>query len=80
MPTYEEHARQRMRRRNVTEADVETVLGDYRISYPAEQLPGRAYRSVVYIGAVDGREIKVYVLEGSDPPHVMTVAVGGEEE
>lgn len=78
--TYEAHARRRMRRRKISEAQVETVLRSYHTSYPAERLPGRSHQSTVYVGSVDGRELKVYVLEGSSPPHVMTVAGKGEDE
>ena len=78
--TYQDHARRRMGRRKITDVQVETVLNQWHTSYPAEPLPHRPYRSTVYVGTVDGRELKVYVLEGSDPPHVMTAAWKGEED
>jgi hypothetical protein len=46
---------------------------------PAPPLSGASYRSVIYVGQIGNRELKVYVLEGSDPPYVMTVAWKGED-
>lgn len=63
-----------MRRRVVTREQVEKVLRSYHASYPAVPLPGRSERSIIYVGRVDGRDLKVYVLAGSDPPYVKTVA------
>jgi len=56
----------KMRDRRISEAQVQSVLASYHTSYPAEPLPDRAERSIVHVGTVDGRDLKVYVLEGSD--------------
>ena len=78
--SYDGHARLRMRLRGITEAQVELVLAEYHTSYPAEPLPGRRVRALVYVGLVDGRDLKVYVEEGSYPPYVATVVWKGDEE
>ena len=64
---YDAHARRQMPDRRITEQQVEAVLANYHTSYPAEPLPQTAERSMIYIGEVDGRDLKVYVLQGSDP-------------
>jgi hypothetical protein len=60
--------------RGVTEAQVVRALRTYHTVYPAEPLPHTPLRSVVYVATVDGRELKVYVRLGSEPPFVTTVA------
>lgn len=77
---YDGHARRQMQERRITEAQVESVLAAYHTSYPAEPLPRRPERSIVYVGAVGGRDLKVYVLEESDPPYIKTVVWKGEEQ
>jgi hypothetical protein len=68
-----------MRVRGVTEENVERVLHDYHTSYPAEPLPRQSIGAIVYVGTIDGRDLKVYVEEASDPPLVRTVAWRGAE-
>ena len=75
---YDDHARQQMRDRRITELEVEAVLSNYHTSYPAGSLPHTPERSVIYIGRVDDRDLKVYVLEGSDPPYIKTVVWRGD--
>jgi len=77
---YAPHARRRMQQRKVEPRQVETVLQERTITYPAPLLPGSLYHSVVYRADVDGRPLKVYVEEGSDPPHVLSVAWADEED
>lgn len=67
-----------MRWRGITEAQVEQALATYHTSYPAESVPHTRYRSLLYIGTVRGRDLKVYVREGSDPPYVTTVVWRGD--
>jgi hypothetical protein len=76
---YLGHARDQMRVRGVTEENVERVLHDYHTSYPAEPLPRQSIGAIVYVGTIDGRDLKVYVEEASDPPLVRTVAWRGAE-
>lgn len=77
--TYEPHALAQMQARGITRAQVQSALAAYHTSYPAEPLPHSALRSMVYIGAVDGRDLKVYVRTGSNPPHVTTTVWKGAD-
>ena len=63
-----------MRRRRITKEQVEHVLAYYHTSHPAQPLPHTTERSVVYVGTVDGRELRVYVLKDSNPSYVKTAA------
>jgi hypothetical protein len=76
---YDPHARRQMRDRRITERQVEAVLKSYHTSYPADPLPHTLERSTIFIGEVDGRDLKVYVLQGSQPPYVKTVVWKGDE-
>jgi hypothetical protein len=78
--TFQRHAQRKMGQRDVSEAQVRTVLRDYHTSYPAEPLPHTSLRVIVYVGTVGDRDLKIYVLEGSSPPHVMTVVWKGDDE
>ena len=68
------HTPSRMRTRNVTEDQIHRVLAEYHTSYPAEPLPHTPYRCTLYVGTVDGRQLKVYVQDDTHPPVVRTVA------
>lgn len=68
------HARQQMRRRGVSNVQVAWALLNYHTSYPAERLPYVSYRCTVLVALVDGRLLKVYVEDQTDPPLVRTVA------
>lgn len=73
-PIYDPHAELQMRHRSITKQQIEYVLANYHTSHPAQPLPRTARRSVIYVGTIDSRELRVYVLEGSDPPYVRTAA------
>lgn len=67
-PTYSYHARLRMRERNISEDEVESVLNEYHTSYTDKK------GNPIYVGHPNGRRIKVVVAAGSNPPHVITTA------
>lgn len=71
---YTSHAREQMEDRLVDEGQVERALSDYHTSYPAEPLPNDPIGATVFVGDIDGRSLKVYVENNSDPPLVRTVA------
>ena len=62
------HAQDQMAERSITEADVQTVLAN-----PLFRRPSYDYREEVYGHALDGRTLKVVIVEGSLPPIVVTV-------
>jgi hypothetical protein len=66
-PTYSAHARERMARRGIGEAEVAGVLAAPR----ATDRDPRGNRRLT--GVVGGRVIVVVVAAGSVPPHVVTV-------
>jgi hypothetical protein len=70
---YLGHARDQMRARGITDDQVMRALREYHTTYPAEPLPYQSVHATVYVATIDGRELKVYVEEGSDPPLVRTV-------
>lgn len=74
---YEQHARERMSQRGVTEADVALTLGE-----PDEQRPARRLQvpCVILLKRIGDRTCKVYIREGSDPPVVATAAWHGEKD
>jgi len=74
---YERHARERMRQRRVSEADVALTLSE-----PDEQRPARRLRvpCVILLKRIGERVCKVYIREGSNPPIVATAAWHGEED
>lgn len=78
--TYEPDALAQMHARGITRAQVQAALAAYHTSYPAEPLPHSALRSTVYIGVADGRDRKVYVRTGSNPPHVTTTVWKGADQ
>ena len=63
-----------MRQRRITGGQVEQVLRDHHTSHPAQPLRNSRFRSRIYVGTVDGRDLKVYIREDSDPQYVTTVA------
>lgn len=70
---YRPHARVQMRRRHVTEDQVEAALRNYLASWPAPELQHTKERCTVYTGHAGERILGVYILVGSDPPVVKTV-------
>ena len=74
---YEDHARERMNQRGVTEADVELTLSE-----TDEQRPARLLQvpCVILLKKIGERVCKVYIREGSNPPVVATAAWHGEED
>jgi hypothetical protein len=68
------HTPFRMRTRGISYEQIEQALAEYHTSYPAEQLPNVPYRCTIYQATVDGRQLKVYVQDGTHPPVVRTVA------
>lgn len=64
---YTDHARDRMRERNVTESEVEEVLRKADITYPGKR--GKTN----YQGTVKDRRIRVTVKETSKDQIVVTV-------
>jgi len=74
---YDEHARDRMRERQIPEAAVLAVLKNFDIRRPAPTRPGRP-ACIIYEGEYEGRRLKVYVRADSNPPYVVTVVWKGE--
>lgn len=71
---YTFHAREQMDDRSVSQSQVEEALTDFHTPYPAEPLPHDPIGATVYVADVDGRTLKVYVENDSEPPLVRTVA------
>ncbi len=67
------HVRQRMAQRGITEAAINWVLGHYHTRFPAAPQQG-VRPAVILQGTFEGRELRVYVQRGTDPPYVKTVA------
>lgn len=65
---YWDHARKRMRERNISEAEVEAVLANPEITRP-----GRDGRTI-HTAHPNGRFIKVVIDERKTPSEVVTVA------
>jgi len=74
---YTGHARDQMRQRQVTEADIEFVLANYDIHRPAPSR-GAAKPAEIYVGEARGRRLKVYIERGSNPRKVKTAAWEGD--
>ena len=70
-PRITDHARRRMAQRGISDAAVIAVLSQYHTSRPAPFRPG-ARPAIIYIGEYEGRDLKVYVVQESDPPIVTT--------
>jgi len=68
-----------MEERNIPVDAVFSVLAKYHTSRPAPFRVG-ARRAIIYVGEFAGRDLKVYVVENSDPPLVTTVVWQGEEQ
>jgi hypothetical protein len=64
---FSDHARQRMRERSISIAEVRAVLAAPEIDLP------RVRGGRVYLGHPGGRFIKVVVATDTDPPTVVTV-------
>jgi hypothetical protein len=67
---YSDHARDQMKRRQVTEAEVEFVLENPSIDWPSKEHPETRR---VYTARPRGRKVSVVTVNGSDPPLVVTV-------
>jgi len=65
-PTYTQHAREQMGKRRISDAEVEDVLANFHTSYTDRK------GNPIYIGRPNGRRIKVVVVKGSTPPHIIT--------
>jgi acetyl-CoA acetyltransferase len=74
------HAARQMQHRGITQEQIEAVLQSYHTSYPAEPLAHQREQSTVCVGTLAGRDLKVYVRDNSNPPHVRTVVWKGEEQ
>ena len=70
---YEEHARERMAEREISEEDVLTTLSDPDITRPAERR-GQAGASRIYERRLGNGTCKVYIRVGVKPVTVVTVA------
>ena len=77
-PRYLPYTRWRMEVRNITEADVEYVLEHYDSRRPAPPYRQAVRPSEIFIGAVRGRRLKVYVERGSNPPLIKTAVWEGD--
>lgn len=75
---YHPHARDRMMDFGISERQVRIALEAHHTRIPAAALSGRSFRSTIYIGTVDGRDLKVYIEDGSDPPLVRTISWRGQ--
>lgn len=76
---YRRHALRRLAQPGITQAQVARALSIYRTSYPARPLPRTAERSYIYEADIDGRALRVHVLEGSTPPVVLTAGWKDDE-
>jgi hypothetical protein len=63
---YSGHARDRLRERDLSEADVDLVMEDHDVSFTDKK------GNPCYVRLVDGRRIKVVVAQ-DDPSFVITV-------
>lgn len=54
--------------RNISEAEVEQVLGSYHTHY------NDRVGNDIYVGRPGGRRVKVVVAKGSEPPLIITAA------
>jgi hypothetical protein len=70
------YARRRMAQRGISEEAVQWVVRHYHTRRPA---PRRGTPAEIFIGDYDGRDLKVYVRKGSNPPYVKTVVWQGEQ-
>lgn len=70
---YSWHAEEQMLRRAVSRDAVEYVLIHYHTHLPAQPRVN-AKPAEIYIGEYGGRNLRVYVQIGTNPPFVKTVA------
>ena len=68
------HALRRMGLRGITNEDIACILLNFDTSRLAQQLPHLDFRSEILSGVVRGRRLRLYVMQGSGPPYIMTVA------
>lgn len=70
------HAVRQMRRRAIPNEAISSVLLGYHTRRPAP--PNQAAKPAdILIGVYDGRNLKVYVERGSDPPKIKTAVWDG---
>ena len=65
---YTQNSRDQMASRNISEAEVESVIDDHHTHYHDRD------GNDIYVGHPAGRRIKVVVAKNSDPPRVITAA------
>lgn len=75
---FTSHALEQMHERRIPRRAVEAVLQDYDVARPAPFRPG-AKPAMIYVGEYQGRRLKVYAAQGSDPPLVTTAVWEGDE-
>jgi hypothetical protein len=68
-----------MRERKISSEQVLQALRDWTRTWEAPP-SGRPIISQIYVGKVNGRDLRVYVEPASNPVYVTTVAWEGEEE
>lgn len=68
------HAVRRMGVREITSDDIAYVLANYDSARLARQLPHLGFRSEIFVASVRSRRLRVYVMQGTNPPYIMTVA------
>lgn len=73
------HVRQRMAERQISEDAIRWVLDHYTTRRPAP-LRGQANPAEILTGEFQGRRLKVYIVHGSHPPIVKTVAWDGDDQ
>ena len=69
-----------MQQRGIEPRQVEYVLAESTITYPAPERRYLLYRAVIHRANVGGRPLKVYVRERTDPPYVLTAVWADEED
>jgi len=72
------HAERQLQRRKVPREAVADVLENYHTSRPTPRRDG-ALLTVIYVGDIEGRNLKVYVIRDSSPTKVVTVVWEGDD-
>lgn len=67
------HVHQRMQERGISEDAIRWILANYHTQRPTGTRRGTK-PAVIFVGAWGGRNLRVYVERGSQPPRIMTVA------
>lgn len=75
---YTRHAQDQMARRGISKEAVEHILVSYHLRRPARVLNPES-PAEIYIGAFNGRDLKVYVLRESNPFVVKSAVWDGPE-